>query len=367
MILYIILIVMILLGGCLGINDTQRAKKIYLTFIFSILTLVSSLRAYSVGVDTMQYIKAYTLIKNIPWSEYGTLWYEWGFFALCKVLNYITSDPQILILVSSIFIMSSVGRFIYKNSSNVVISSFLFLTLNLYFNYMNIMRQAIAISIILIGYEYLKENKLIKYSAIVILASLFHQSALCCLVLIIFKKIRYNKIIMIGWGIISSIAFIFWKVFYEISVTFLSKYEGYSQGIFGVSNYFGAIFEFAVNIFILLFGLLVFKISNKGFNRVKLIGDIEYEKKIELLAWIVSSVVFFSIITIRINIFNRITSYFLIFTIVWLAEAIEIIKFKNEKLLYKYAIIFFTFWYCIIILIFRPEWTGVVPYKLFFL
>lgn len=368
MILYIILIIIILLlGGIFDVNKSQRYKKTYLIFIFSILTLISALRSSTVGVDTMQYVKAYNLINNIPWYDYDTLWYEWGFFALCKILNYFTRDPQILIIISSIIIMSSVGRFIYKNSSNVVISSFLFLTLNLYFNYMNIMRQALAISIVLIGYEYLKENNFIKYVILVVLASLFHQSAICCLVLIIFKKLNYNKNIMLIWGVITVGGFIFWKIFYKIAVTFLSKYEGYSQGIFGVSNYFGAIFEVAVSVSIFIFGIFIFRISKYGFNRVNLRGNIKYKEKIELLAWIISIMVFFSIITIRINIFNRITSYFLIFSIIWLAEAIEVVKDQKDKLLYKYAIVFFTFWYCIIILILRPEWTGVVPYKLFFL
>ena len=194
MFIYIIVMFLILsIGLFFNVNKSYKLGKYYLIFIFSILTLLSALRNISVGVDTSQYYEAYKLIGTIEWNELDKLRYEIGFSLLCKVLNYISSNPQLLLIVTSIFINSSVGLFIYRNSNNVVLSSFIFITYNLYFNYMNIMRQAIAIAIVLFAYEYLKNKKIIKYSILVLIASLFHTSSIICLLFIIFSKVKYDK------------------------------------------------------------------------------------------------------------------------------------------------------------------------------
>lgn len=349
------MLLIILLSLYVDFNRTNQRKIYFLIIIFSLLAIISSIRADSVGVDTLQYVRAYKGIRFLDWNEFDALWYEWGFSALCKLLNYITENPQLLIFITSIFIMISVAIFIYKNSPDVVLSSFLFITLNQYFYYMNIMRQAIAIAIILFVYEFLKKDKYILYSCGVLLATLFHQSAVICLVFILFKKLKYTKKSMLLVFCSCIGGFLFWRELYNLFVGILNKYEDYINGIFGVSNYFGAVLEATVSLSILIVGLLL------------LLRKMEKNNRISCLAWIISAAVFSTILTIRVNIFNRVTPYFFIFTIIWIAEAIKSIKDPKERLLYKYFIGVATIAYCLIILYFRPEWTGVVPYRVFFL
>lgn len=361
----LIIMLSLLIGLGFKVNNSDKKIKFYIVVVFSALTLVSALRGNSVGMDTNQYIKAYENISYLNWNQLNEISYEIGFSVLCKFLSYISIKPQILIIISSMFIMMSVARFIYKNSSDVVMSVLLFITLNVFFNYMNIMRQAIAISIILCSYEYLKKNKYIKFSLATIIASLFHQSAIICLIFIFFEKLKYKyKYILILFFLII-ITFIFFGKFYNVIVFLFVKYSSYMRGTYGRENYFGSLIEALVSLAIFSLGFIcikkdIFKEKNKS-------NILEYERRrINFLLWIMSAYIFFSVMTIKMNIFNRLVSYFLIFTIIWIPEAFKFIKNKKERNLYYYLVILLTLVYCNTILLFRPEWTGVIPYRLFF-
>ena len=164
MYIYIIIILLIVLLGCaIRPNSNKKRKKIYLTIVFIILAIVASLRAYTVGVDTEQYCIAFDKISEmtIEQAKEDTR-YETGFVVLCKILSYVYDNYQILIIVTSIFIMYAVIRFIYEESNDCILSLLLFVLLNCYAMYMSMMRQAIAIGIILLGYIiFLKKEMLL--------------------------------------------------------------------------------------------------------------------------------------------------------------------------------------------------------------
>ena len=135
--IYIALFVFELLFGLAIIKKEKKYKKIYLIVSFILLAGIAALRTKNVGIDTLQFHDAYLRIGYLDWTELTTERYEIGFSVLCKLLNYITANPQILISFTAIFINFSVVRFIYKNSNDVVFSILLYILLNFYFSYMN--------------------------------------------------------------------------------------------------------------------------------------------------------------------------------------------------------------------------------------
>jgi capsular polysaccharide biosynthesis protein len=167
----IVLIFEIIFGLLLSVNKKENSKKIFIIITFVILTIVAGIRTKDVGTDTEQYYRAYKRIGtytsiNSAFNER----YEKGFVILCYGLNKISSDPQILIFITSAFINFCVLRFIYRNSNNLVYSVYLYITLNFYFSYMNIMRQAVAIGFLLLAFENLKSKKYVKYFLEILLA-----------------------------------------------------------------------------------------------------------------------------------------------------------------------------------------------------
>lgn len=357
MLIYIIIILLIIfLGYALKPNSNKKNKKIYLIIIFIVLAVVGAIRDYTVGVDTEQYCKAFRDISQLSIEEAKKeTRYEDGFIVLCKVLSYICNDYQILIAFTSAFIMYAIGRFIYEESNDVVMSSLLFIVLNCYAMYLSAMRQALAISIILLGYIlFLKKGKYIKYIIMVVIASLFHQSALIMIFLIFFYKLKFkNKYYLVAiilsvciYGLTTPIFGILTKIF--------PTYSYYLGSQFFVSNYFASLLNAIVAIIFFTIGVY--------YNKFK---DREKDKA-SFYAFMCMFNVIFYVATIKISIFSRITTYFNIFNIIWIPIFLSNISRKQDKQMVSFTLLLCVFLYWGIISVYRPEWYGVIPYKTFF-
>lgn len=352
MVIYIIYLIYLMIITLLYRSKKKNNPKTYLIFSFVPLILIAGCRATTVGIDTQQFVDAfYGIIKRTP-SQFSELRYEYGFSYLCWILGKISKEPNILIFATSLFINISVARFIYKNSDNITISVILYFLGNFFFSYMNIMRQALAIAIILWGYEYLKQNKYVKFSIFVIVASFFHGTAFLALILILLKKINYNKNFLFMVITFSVLSFFFGKNIFLILSKFSSRLLKYAGGRFDVENYFAALLNFVVYLVSYIFGFMcIYKNELKTKNN-DMIG-------------IMGMAVVCSSLTMKVSLFNRFTPYFSIFIIIWLANAICEIKNRNNKRVYKIIIIILFLLYWSIILMLRPEWYGVVPYKFY--
>ena len=348
----IILFVEVFLGLILSAKKSKYTKKIFIIVSFIILSTIAGFRTRDVGMDTEQYYRAYQRINSYnSISEAFNEIYEKGFVVLCYGLGRISPNPQTLILVTSIFINFCVLRFINKNSKNVVYSIFLYITLNFFFSYMNIMRQAIAISFLLLSYENLKEKKYIKYFIGVFVAMLFHSSAILGLSFIIVEKFeykrKYNKFLIP----ILVIIFIFGRNILSILTKFSPRLLEYVGGDYDFSNFFGNLIIAMMSLGILYFGNDILK--NKT--------SVEMEEYKFLQKMIILNVVF-AVLGIRVNILSRFVQYFSIFQIIWIPNILYIMKKNKQEFKILFSLIFITYW--LIIMIYRPEWYGVVPYKM---
>ncbi|MFZ5986468.1 MAG: EpsG family protein [Bacillota bacterium] len=364
MLIYIVLILMIgIIDFLFNVSNNNKYRRSYLIFFFGMTAIISALRAYAVGNDTDQFYRAYERIAQVDWTSFYLFRYELGFTVLCKVLSYISREPQLLLIVTSLFSSYSIGRFIYKNSCNVVLSSYLFITLNIYADYLNLMRQVIALSIILFGIEYLKEKKIIRFVLFVVIASLFHQSALFVLVVIFFVKIKYSKLSFPITLMTSIIGFLIFNRLFLFAVKILSKYASYEDSVYASSNYFGMIFNVSICLSILLLGLFICN-KNRGYLQKQCVLEMK-TLSYDFVAYMVSICLFCYILGTRMYILTRVVPYFSIYYLVWIPMTFESIGDKKLKILVLHLILVLTLAYYLIVAIFRPEWYGIIPYKFF--
>lgn len=348
----IILLIEIFFGILLSLKKNKNSKRIFLVVSFIILATISGFRTVDVGMDTEQYYRAYQRINsyNSIIDAFNER-YEKGFVVLCYTLGKISSDPQVLIFVTSIFINFCVLRFIDKNSKNVVYSVFLYITLNFYFSYMNIMRQAISICFLLLSYQNLREKKYFLYFVDVIFAILFHSSAILGLLFIIADKFeykkKYNKFLIPLFIII----FIFGRNILMLLTKFSPRLLEYVGGDYDFSNYFGTLI-----IALMSFGILYFGNNILQNKKDKDIAEYNFLQKIIILN------VIFAVLGIRVNILSRFVQYFSIFQIIWIPNIFSIMKKNKQEFQLLFSIIFILYW--VIIMIYRPEWYGVVPYEM---
>ncbi len=374
MAIYLGLMVAIVATGCFfKVNSTKLRQRNFVIITFLVLAAVASLRSYNVGIDTPQFFNNYPRVNLIEWENHNDIRYEFGFFALYKILNLLTDDPQIIIVVSSCFFCLSVGRFIYKNSNDVIFSSFLFIALNIFAMYMNVMRQAIAISIVLFGIELLKKPKLLNivfYILLVFLAMQFHNSAGIMILPIFFVKFKYTNISYISTLIIAAVFFIFTPILWNIMLAVFPSYAGYTDSQFADSNYFAAAINTAVCFVMLSFGFLF---SNKN----KRLADGEDLKlrvygnngknvlSYDFNAYLLSAALIFLATAMRMTLLARFSTYFTIYYIVWLPNIASSMINKKDKAFITFLALIFTLAFFVIIAIMRPEWHGVVPYQFF--
>ena len=123
-----VLVLFMFLGNTMQPNTIEKKSKNYLIIIFGILILVSMLRDYSVGRDLYtHYYKNFAVLRNLDWSKCASTSYEVGYVIFNKVVGLFTDDGQWMIAMHALFVVGISGWFIYKNSDDVVISTFLFI------------------------------------------------------------------------------------------------------------------------------------------------------------------------------------------------------------------------------------------------
>lgn len=240
--IYYVLLAVILLNGLL----LGKRRKWFVVSSFFLMTLLSALRSTNVGIDLgVHYAEYFQMIVQSDWNTFPQLsaftGYDLGYMAFCKLLGYISTDPQWYIFATSVIIYGCVALYIYKYSDDVVLETFLFYTSFLYFMDMNIIAQAIALGIFMLAIPYLIKKNYIKYIGMILLSTAIHGSAAILILLIPLSLLRVNRNNILRFtGVMILIIIVFDRVFSGIVSMFFSQFSVYldSSNIHGVGQPF---------------------------------------------------------------------------------------------------------------------------------
>ena len=183
-------------------KDKNTLKK-WLTFLAVLpMFLLFVLRFKRVGGDTIGYIeffeksvRDYSLFDLITTNLFEV---EKGYKAYVKLLSYITDSYTVYFLITGIITFGTLYRFSLKYTKNPFVFFFLFISLGTYSFFITGLRQSLAITICLWAVDFIKDRKPIKFILAVILASLFHKSAVIFFVAYPLSSIkRYDWILFI--------------------------------------------------------------------------------------------------------------------------------------------------------------------------
>ena len=357
--IYWILVFLIFLVGIpIQPHLSKRKAKCYLWIIFIMLFVVSAFRAYSVGADTIEYVR---IFKNIKWIDITKSRYETGFLKYVLLLHSISSNPTILIAVSSAFCIGVTCFFVYKYSKNPILSMMLYILLGEYFSQMNIMRQAIALGIIELSFIILldKDTKRCKIVSffLIILAMQFHSASIVALLPWLFLVIMYKKKIIINFSkllkytiLATLILILAYSVVMKIVSVVLPKYAGYFDSTWSDSNYNASLYNMLIQLSFGLVGLILLR--NKPLNKIQLFAAVLWSMALS-----------FNTLSMRMEIWNRIAVLFNVYTyLIWTPEILSEIKIARNRVVVYSVIILCSCLYMWIVLTYRPEWSSVVPY-----
>lgn len=168
----------------------KKNRRLFFNLTVIMLFLVSAFR-YNVGTDYEHYGNIFQWILN-GYDVYVESGFKILNIFVQKVLNM---DVIAVYFISSLIIIISFAKSIKDNVDPKYwfISIFIFICSGIYFASFNLIRQYIAIAIIVAGIPLLIKKRYIKYSILVLIASTFHTSALIVEVFILFLMLFRNR------------------------------------------------------------------------------------------------------------------------------------------------------------------------------
>ena len=208
----------------------KRKGKAWIILASAIPILLLSLRDYSVGTDTYSYYLTHEYIFN-----YGQIYSGIEFFSyLCDWIGHLVfNDFRGVLFIYAIIAIIPAFCFIYDNADKM--DPFLMTMFYLTFYYpltFNTIRQAMAISIILYCYKYLETHKYRHYIVGVLIAILFHTSAITALAVLVFYLLSKKGKILKLIGLLSCVgiqfvigSFLKWAQSLSVFARYASNYR----------------------------------------------------------------------------------------------------------------------------------------------
>lgn len=198
------------------LNRNNHLRKIYCAIITVFLVCISGLRSISVGIDTEMYqaIWNYQIAgdfeRAITYNESESPTYVLMCF-FKYVLNY-----NGFLFVIAILTITPICYVIYKYSK-ICFFSFLIYYSSIYFHTLEFaaMRQSVAFGFAILSFHFAQQKQLYKYLIFLIIAILFHHSAIVFLPCYWLVKLKLNRHFMTLWTVTLIISFVVGKILFD--------------------------------------------------------------------------------------------------------------------------------------------------------
>jgi hypothetical protein len=173
------------------------------TQIFLILALRSQylgvdLEGYSDGYDYISTLNVKGLLNSLHFVRVADLIWPFSYESGYVVVNWLCAKIGLsfhgFLVLYAFFCSYSFGVFIYKYSKNQCMSFILFVTLGCFINMFGLLRQTLAIAILLYSVKYIRRNCFFKFLLVLIVAFTFHRLSIIFLPIYFVTKIKYDDL-----------------------------------------------------------------------------------------------------------------------------------------------------------------------------
>ncbi|MBR2543502.1 EpsG family protein [Candidatus Saccharibacteria bacterium] len=305
-------------------------------------------REMTVGSDTDNYIALFEKCSMYKWEILNmNLHFEKGFLIFNVLLSYLHISPRVFLCIMSFIFSYAAYKFIDDNSDNPLMSVLLFINLMFLYESMNTMRQFLALStVLLFGFNYVKNKKPLKYIMIVLLASLFHVTALAALFIYPIYHLKYSKKIVFVIVLASILGLIFLSWIYPLLSTLLGR-EAYYINMIGELK-LGNLVSTLIFLSMYVFSLII--LSGKDL------------KKYSFYLYSLLFATALCFVSINMAVLSRVSQYYTIFSIIALPNIINA-NIGKSKAMIEFVIIGLFMTYSSVIMINKPEWNSAYDYK----
>lgn len=337
-----------------GYSDKSSKLISLIPYLFSffIAFLVSATRL-GIGTDYNLYINMNGLFnKNLSiYEQMKNVDVEPGWVIINLMVKELFHDPHYVIVIASLIFVGCVyiSIYIYRNKISISMAILLFMC-TIYFQSFNLVRQYIAIGILILSIKSIEDKKLFKFLILNILAFLFHYTAICFLPVYFYinvkQKSRSKKFLMILGVLIILMCYNQILSIIASIIPAFSKYIRYSAVYSKGISVRAFVFKLPVIIFIMYFGS---RLRNKDIFMHNF-KDLYY--LFVILSFLTS-----------VNPFaSRIGFYYEVIQIYYIAYAVKTLKYKQDILIINGAVVlYYIFYYYINFIYFKYH--EVIPYS----
>lgn len=331
---YCIIFFYSILNMYIAVKLKKNNNKIYYFFLFFSyfpLWLLIIFRNSSVGTDYISVGENYTRIINNSINIKKYNWFGNGLNIICKILGTLFgSNAFVFYFFIGTLTIIFLYKFLLNNCEYPTLSLSLFIVLGMYLQSFNQSRQILALVIILYASKYIKEKNIIKYVICILIAFIFHQSAIIFIPCYLLSKCKEKKQMKIIY-VCMFLLIIFGSTLFEKIIS-TTKYAIYFTTQYNISNVKTSYLNLIVRI-ILMFFCLMFYSENKK-NEI-------YNFSYHMI--IICTLL--QIVTLKYYFIARLTTYFFAFYIILLPKCIDEllkkIKSKSKKITCFLAIVIF--------------------------
>lgn len=208
------------------------------TLLCGIVVVISGIRC-NFGSDFYSYYRQYNYISDQILAFGGVQRFienniQVGYPYLMHIVRKINSSPYVIFWACSIIIYPLMFHWIDKKTTNKTYSVALFFLLGIFDITNNILKQSIALCILLYAFDYLIENKYLHFIVLSVFAVLFHVSALAIIItMVISHFVNLEKRHIILLGILSSVLIVGYTLILTriiSTIPILERYTKYLEG-----------------------------------------------------------------------------------------------------------------------------------------
>ena len=240
MIFFILSVVLMIVLGVLF--DHIKSEKVYLKKIYCVicgllLVFVAGTRAPSIDFgDDRMYASDYELVSNSDYDEVYNYFTaqdtEVVFYEFTKVVSSISKEYNFLLLVCSIPVALIVARFIYRKSRYPMLSFLIFACAFFFLWSIVVLRQALALTFVLLAIDCLMEKRKVWFTVFVLLAFLFHRTAIISFLLLPISFIKeYHKNTLAVFIISCAVVLLFGDIIINFIMNLFQGMQHYSAYI----------------------------------------------------------------------------------------------------------------------------------------
>lgn len=343
---FYLLLFVILVQGIILTFSKKIGKTVFLWLCFIELTFIAGFRAWDIGNDTLPYIRTFVRGGEGSYMEKGYLLYN-------QLLALFTSNPQILLLTNALLINRTICQFIKKYSSVVLFPILLFVLL-FFGSTLNIMRQFLALSIILYALPFVIQRKFVPFAICCLLASSFHTSSLVALGLywLYTLKFKWKYIILALVGTVLC-AWLLAPILNKIIIA-TDRYTYVANLLAEDSLKMASFFKLGIDISVFIFCYFSYRIYGNKFSVSAVLPP-------RFLLWCSFITCCLQIVSIRATTLDRIPIYFSIFSLISIPMFVHCYP-KKARLLLAFFIFLCFVLYKSMVFVYRPEWNHILPF-----